>query len=295
MDQKQQTQKYFDAFASDWQSKSVGEKDDYNIIAARNNVVLSILRQMAGVRRFLDMGCGTGQLVLEAARLGLQSTGVDFAVEMIAQCEANRASSGLEADFVTASALDYQAADGAYDVISAQGFIEYVDPDEMEEFFRRARRMLGNGGALIVGSRNRLFNMVSLNRFTQLELELGSYQILVSEAIALHQSSSLAEVFEVARSLERIDPQPAQHPLTGIDVTNRCQYSPAELIGRLRKHGFVPHGLFPVHFHGLPISLMNENLGIHVRLATAMAEIASTDYRIVPYCSTFLLDVRVAS
>ena len=294
MDQQEQTRKFFESAVRDWQNRSVESGERYNLIEARNRAVLSAIPTVDGARRFLDVGCGTGQLVLAVAGKGLEAEGIDFAEEMIAQCEANRREADVPAVFTCRSFFDMPVADGAYDIISAQGFIEYLSAEQMETFFARSAHMLRPGGALVVGSRNRLYNVVSLNDFTRIELDLGVLPALVAEAIALHSSPSQDTAFEALRKHERIDPQPDRHPGTGIAVDIRHQYAPAELVARLRRHGFAPRTLFPVHFHGLPPAVKAEHPEIHSRLAALMDGVAPADQRLVPFCSTFVLDVRRA-
>lgn len=86
--------------------------------------------------RFLDVGCGSGQLVINVASRGIEAEGSDFF-------------------------------------------------DEMAQFFNRCYDMLRPGGYLVVGSRNRLFNIFSLNEFTTLEVSLGIMNVLLSKAVAL--------------------------------------------------------------------------------------------------------------
>jgi len=290
--QQQQAEVYFRAAADEWQQKAEGRVAEYNIIEARNRAVLTVLESLPDARRLLDVGCGTGQLVIAAAQRGVDSVGIDFAKEMIERCEANRQSAGVPATFVFGSFFDMPAPEQAYDVVSAQGFIEYVEPEQMEEFFARSARMLRSGGALAIGSRNRLFNLLSLNAFTEAELELGTVRQLIEQAIALHMSDSQEAAFAALRRLEQIDAQPQRYPRTGIGVDVRHQYSPAELVLRLRRHGFSPKCLYPVHFHGLPVQLKAAHPNLHAQLATLIDSIALADPRVVPFSSTFVLDVR---
>ena len=134
---------------------------------------------------FLDVGCGTGQLAIQVAKLGIRSVGLDFAPDMIRIAEENNKKENANALFVCSSLFDAQYAPASYDVISAQGVIEYISLDELEVFFGLCSTALRAGGSLALASRNRLFNVVSLNSFTKMEMELGIMDLLIKEAICL--------------------------------------------------------------------------------------------------------------
>lgn len=295
MTQQGQTREYFRSAAADWQRKSVNDLGAYSVIEGRNRAVLDVLDRTVGAQRFLDVGCGTGQLVIEAARRGLEAEGIDFAPEMVAQCEVNANAAGVSARFVDGSFFDVDFDDRGYDVISAQGFIEYISPDQTDEFLRRCGRMLRPGGALALGSRNRLFNAFSLNDFTRLETETGVLVALVAEATALQSSAVIEDALRALQPHERIDPQRDRHPRTGIPVETRYQYSPADLAYRLRRSGLTPRMLYPVHFHGLPTSLKAEHPDLHSQLASMAADIGFRDHRLVPFSSTFVIEGRQAA
>jgi 2-polyprenyl-3-methyl-5-hydroxy-6-metoxy-1,4-benzoquinol methylase len=292
MKQQEQTNRYFSSAAAEWQRKSIDGAGAYNIVAGRNRAAMDVLARTQGAKGFLDVGCGTGQLVIEAARRGLKSDGNDFAPEMIVQCEANAKAAGVQARFFGGSFFDAPFEDQSYDVISAQGFIEYISPQETDEFFARCFRMLRPGGALAVGSRNRLFNIFSLNDFTRLEAEMGTLNTLIAEATALQQSSTQEAAFLALRRYERIDPQFDRHPITGIPVTTRYQFSPADLVYRLRRCGLTPRALYPVHYHGLPTAFMADHSQLHVEIASLMDEIGLRDQRLVPFSSSFVVEAR---
>jgi hypothetical protein len=121
---------------------------------------------------------------------------------------------------------------------------------------------------------------------------MGTLDALVVEAITLRSHPTAGPLFAALRRHERLDPQPDHHPVTGIPVETRYQYTPADLIYRVRRCGLTPAALFPVHFHGLPPQVSAEQPELHSRIALAAAEIGLRDHRLVPSCSSFVLEAR---
>ena len=289
--QQEQARSYFHHSARDWHSSAEAQPLQYNVIQARNRAALDIISRVSSVSDFLDIGCGTGQLAISVAKLGIRSVGVDFAPDMIRVAEENNKRENAGALFVCSSLFEVQHSPASYDVISAQGVIEYISLDELEIFFSHCSAALRSGGSLAIGSRNRLFNVVSLNSFTEMEMELGTMDLLVREAICL-QSSAAGELFANLTKHERIDRQPSRHPHTGIGVDVRYQFSPAELIRRARGHGFSPDAIYPIHFHAFPGSFKDEHPNLHAEIAGFAEQAGLRDHRLVPHSSSFVLDLR---
>ncbi len=289
--QQEQARSYFHQSARDWQSKADGQRDEYNVIQARNRATLDIISRLPSVSDFLDVGCGTGQLAIDVAKLGIRSVGLDFAPDMIRIAKENNAKESASALFACSSFFEAQHAPTSYDVISAQGVIEYISLDELEIFLGLCSAALRAGGSLALASRNRLFNVVSLNSFTKMEMDIGTMDLLIREAICL-QSSAAGELFGNLMAHERIDPQPSSHPGTGIGVDVRYQFSPAELIKRARRYGFSPEVIYPIHFHALPGSFKEEHPNLHAEIAAFAGQAGLRDHRLVPHSSSFVLELR---
>jgi 2-polyprenyl-3-methyl-5-hydroxy-6-metoxy-1,4-benzoquinol methylase len=288
--QQGQTQEFFEAFATGWQTRAAGEEGVFNIIDARHRAVLAILDDVPNARRALDVGCGTGQLLVSIGERGIDGEGIDFAPSMIEHCNQNASGAGLSnLKFTCASFFDVELEDGAYDLISAQGFIEYISLEEIEEFLARCYRALRPGGALALGSRNRLFNALTMNAFTRQELELGILPILVQESVTLATTESNDAAFKALRRLERTDPHPDRHPDTGIHVDTRYQFTPADLASRLRRNGLTASAVFPVNFHALPPVLADEQAGIYNHMAQFASDVWPRDHRLVPFSSSFVI------
>jgi SAM-dependent methyltransferase len=98
--------------------------------------------------RLLDIGCGTGNAALLAARQGARATGVDPASRLIDVGRERAAIDGLDVDFIVGDAQFLGFRNGDFDtVVSVFGLIFADDP---ELAFAEALRVLdGDGQALI--------------------------------------------------------------------------------------------------------------------------------------------------
>jgi SAM-dependent methyltransferase len=69
--------------------------------------------------RLLDVGCGSGQLALMAARDGLDVTGVDIATNLVDRAQARAQAEGLEARFQEADAEALPFPDASFDIVTS--------------------------------------------------------------------------------------------------------------------------------------------------------------------------------
>jgi 2-polyprenyl-3-methyl-5-hydroxy-6-metoxy-1,4-benzoquinol methylase len=288
-DQQEQTYRYFNSNAEDWNNKA--QDSEYSLIQNRHNAVLQSFRRFAAGSRLLDVGCGTGQLCVQAANLGWRSLGIDFAQDMVELAIQNNAAEKSSAEFRCVSIFDSSLPGNSFDVISAQGFIEYISLSQLDQFLETAHHLLGLEGRLVLGSRNRLFNLHSLNEFTELEVALGTINQMMAEGIILQTAASQREALSQLTALGYQYEQPTVHPMTGIEVETRYQFTPADLITRLARHHFIAENIYPVHFHPFPLSILkNSDAGfIHKQLANLAAEDLINEHCLVPYSSSFVI------
>ena len=286
--QSTQTLAEFCAIA-DWWNDASKDDDTYSVISHRNRIVQDFAFQCDPNSSALDVGCGSGQLVIKLAEMGLTSHGIDVSPEMISHCGKNLKVSGTNATFYLDSFFNHNFDSNLYSLISALGFIEYISQIEFQEFLSKVSRLLEPNGKLVIGSRNRLFNIVGMNQFTDIELELGNIENLVGQSIICQTSTSQDSAISSLASLASIEVQPQTHPNTGIQVDTRYQYSPAELCMRLTNAGLNPKALIPVNYHGIPTSLIETYRSEYESLALNMSRSKTYDQRLLPYCSSFLV------
>jgi 2-polyprenyl-3-methyl-5-hydroxy-6-metoxy-1,4-benzoquinol methylase len=97
--------------------------------------------------RWLDLGCGQGQLMSLAISNGFREVlGVDLSDEMLAACQAN----GLNVCRDDATESVRQLSSGAYGVVSAFDFLEHLPQNEALALLKEARRLLEPGGVMFI-------------------------------------------------------------------------------------------------------------------------------------------------
>ena len=110
--------------------------------------------RLAAGQQVLDLGCGTGALVVALARKGIQVTGVDVAPPMLSLASQRARDEGL-ADQVTlrelgAVDLDTAFGDQVFDgIVSSLMFSELSD-DEIVYTLAECQRLLRPGGQLLI-------------------------------------------------------------------------------------------------------------------------------------------------
>ncbi|MEP7164106.1 MAG: methyltransferase domain-containing protein [Ferruginibacter sp.] len=291
--QQQETLNYFDAFAKDWKEKAQGQKvAKVNVISQRNNYVLEVVKTRVKNSKTLDVGCGTGELVHEIAKLNIPAQGVDFANEMIKLAKEIASKENLaNTEFVCASIFDFKIDNNSLDVISANGFLEYISYEQFDSFLAIAYNALQKDGSLVLGSRNRLFNIFSMNEYTSNEIANHNIEKLLNEAILLTKLIDPSDLLKIdAVPLEKPD---ATHGNTGIDVSTRFQFTPAQLAKMLDAKGFAVKELCPIHIHGVSPAFAAGHKEIHFNVSNLLSQVTDDDKagrnKLIPSASSFMI------
>ncbi len=122
-------------------------------IPDRIREALALAGDLSG-RWVLDIGCGRGELVCEAARRGARAVGIDYAQAAIELSLERRSLLDEEArsraEFRLADAKGLDFPDGSFDVVFFIDVYEHLHPYEIEETLREVLRVLRPGGSFIV-------------------------------------------------------------------------------------------------------------------------------------------------
>ncbi|HZU96895.1 MAG TPA: class I SAM-dependent methyltransferase [Planctomycetota bacterium] len=99
-------------------------------------------------QKALDLGCGGGQASLLLARLGFETTGVDYSETAIELARKNAREAGLGASFEVGDCLALSCVEpGTMDLVIDNHVLHcIVEPEDRARFLGSARRALKRGG-----------------------------------------------------------------------------------------------------------------------------------------------------
>jgi SAM-dependent methyltransferase len=112
-------------------------------LAPIHDELVARLRPVPG-ERWLDLGTGTGEVALRAARAGAEVTALDVAPRLLAEARRKAAAEGLEIRFDEGDAQALPYADAGFDVVSSN-FGVVFGPDQ-EAVARELGRVCRPGG-----------------------------------------------------------------------------------------------------------------------------------------------------
>ena len=105
----------------------------------------------------LDVGCGTGKLVLKAEKVvGHAGTAVGLDVEpaMVAQAKNNAAKTHSHATFGVASIDNIPYPDNSFDVVVSSLVYHHLSPQQKQDGFQEVMRVLKSNGRFLVADLN---------------------------------------------------------------------------------------------------------------------------------------------
>lgn len=292
--QQKETLDYFRKHADKWEEcGKISSHDQVNVIEQRNEYVLHAIEKREKTENTLDVGCGTGDLVHEISKKGIRAYGIDFAEEMMKNAIDTAKKNNLDlAEFKCISIFDYDFNHVKYDVISANGFIEYISFDQLKNFLDISFLGLKKGGSLILGSRNRLFNIFSLNDFTENEIINGDPNSLLFESMALVKAQNCIELIGIEPAPLHGDNTNKKQLNTGIDVSMRFQYTPVQLMNLLTDKGFEVIHISPIHIHGVVPKFKDKYPAIHGTISNQLQTYAEENMSLIPFASSFMIHAK---
>ncbi len=204
---------FFDKIADDWANRAYDVKAKFLKFPSskvRHAITLEEISKIKNNAKVLDMGCASGELVIDLIKNGYQVRGFDISPEMIKVAQENLVKENLnlpaEEIFKASSLRDYNDKE-KFDFITAMGFTEYLDTEE--EFFAQTDKLLEKDGYIIVDYRNKLFNFFTGNKYT----------------LDLAKAENSTELLEQLKDLEKFSPKKYEEvPLIIKEVNNEINH-----------------------------------------------------------------------
>jgi ubiquinone/menaquinone biosynthesis C-methylase UbiE len=126
-----------------WQNTAMREHILHNILPHRGRV--------------LDIGCGTGKLLIEAGRRGIRGVGVDMNGRMLAIARQNciRQNLGRRLKFIDGNALHLSLTEQPFDLVVSTLMISELQPEELENFIAHISKFVRSGGIVAIGGESK--------------------------------------------------------------------------------------------------------------------------------------------
>lgn len=120
-----------------------------------------VARHCLPLGRLIDLGCGTGRLLVAFARRGCPVLGVDLSAEMLTVAREKAAAAKVRVDLLQANLTELNAlASGSFDcaacLFSTLGMV--VGAGARRQVIEQAYRLVRPGGRLVLHVHNRWFN-----------------------------------------------------------------------------------------------------------------------------------------
>lgn len=147
---------YFEDIAADFDSYYEQPKGFINKIVnawlrkpgliKRMEITLELIKPSSG-KRILDVGCGSGKLVIECAKRGAEVYGIDISKNMIEIARRHCKENNVKVELIVGDALKELPQD--FDFSIALGVIEYLDYPNVLLLLNNMLASVKNGGKVI--------------------------------------------------------------------------------------------------------------------------------------------------
>jgi len=253
---------------------------------ARLDKALDLVTRFKSSGKVLDVGCGTGVLARELVERGYEVICMDIAPEMVDKAremfEERLGTLPDEVSFAVGDVEDLKFDDASLDVVTALGVIEYLATDEAA--LGEIARTLRPDGIAVIAFPNRLFNLFSLNQFTEEEVASGAYADLLDElrtemATGMWDISLSEYADDLGALVEHLASKPkniVQERLFAPSPVKVRRYTPNEARRLAAGVGLASIGLSYFHFHPFPPVFEKADPITYNALGTAMEALGET-------------------
>jgi ubiquinone/menaquinone biosynthesis C-methylase UbiE len=204
------------------------------VVGPRFRKALQLAGDLRG-KRVLDVGCGRGELVLQAAMRGADAWGIDYAASAVGI--ARRALAGVEptvSERTHAERMDVKSLtfdDAFFDVVFLLDVVEHLYPQELDRALDELRRVMRAGARMVLHtSPNKTFERVVYPNYSR---RINQAARAVSRALRFHDGLFNETMLPTGREFPHDEYERAMHI---------NEQSLGSLRALIERHGFVVRG-----------------------------------------------------
>jgi 2-polyprenyl-3-methyl-5-hydroxy-6-metoxy-1,4-benzoquinol methylase len=242
--------------------------------------ILNVLHEN-DARRLVEIGVGQGRAIPIFTAAGLEVHGVDNDPDMVDASVAVMTDAGLPADRISwgdiedSLSLSSVRQRGPFDALLAMGVLPHVTHDVAA--LENMRHLLEPGGTVFVECRNKLFSLVTFNRFT--------YEFIMDDLLEGVSGPVKDSAGAFLRSRVDVDvpPVPSGHAAK--------YHNPLDVHEVFEAAGFTDIRVRPFHYHA-SMPRFEKELGAAFRAESIALENEPSGWRGLFLCSAFVVEAR---
>jgi len=242
--------------------------------------VLNVLHD-EGAQTLVEVGVGQGRAIDIYTAAGIDIYGFDNNPEMVDASAAVMAEAGLPADRISWGDIEDSVSlsgirrQGPFDSLLAMGVLPHVDHERAA--LENMRQLVKPAGSVFVECRNKLFALVTFNRFT--------YEFIMDDLLdgVSGPVKDAAGEFLKTRVDVDIPPKPSGHEAK--------YHNPLTVDELFYEAGFVDVRIRPFHYHAA-MPRFEKELGAAFRAESIALENEPSDWRGLFLCSAFVVEAH---
>lgn len=242
--------------------------------------VLNVLHD-EGAERMVEIGVGQGRAIPIFTAAGIEMHGVDNDTAMVDMSATVMSQAGLPSDRIFWGDIEDSVSlsgirrQGPFDALLAMGVLPHIDHEKVA--LENMRHLVKPGGTVFVECRNKLFSLVTFNRFT--------YEFIMDDLLAgvTGAAREAASDFLKTRVDVEIPPKPTGHAAK--------YHNPLDVHEVFEAAGFIDVRIRPFHYHA-SMPRFEKELGAAFRSESIALENEPSDWRGLFLCSAFVVEAR---
>lgn len=242
--------------------------------------VLNVLHD-EGAQRMVEIGVGQGRAIPIFTAAGIEMYGVDNDTDMVEMSAAVMAQAGLPSDRMFWGDIEDSVSlsgirrHGPFDALLAMGVLPHIDYEKVA--LENMRHLVKPGGTVFVECRNKLFSLVTFNRFT--------YEFIMDDLLAGVTGAAREAASDFLKTRVDVDvpPKPTGHAAK--------YHNPLDVHEVFEAAGFDKVRIRPFHYHA-SMPRFEKELGAAFRAESIALENEPSDWRGLFLCSAFVVEAH---